>query len=63
MRYQVLPIGGPGKALSAKEQGEMLFEVLGKEPKFISARALFSFSRALFSRRFALSSPRFGSGL
>lgn len=37
-RPQVLPIGGPGKALSAKEQGEMLFEVLGKEPKFISVR-------------------------
>ncbi|XP_021750712.1 divinyl chlorophyllide a 8-vinyl-reductase, chloroplastic-like [Chenopodium quinoa] len=32
---QVLPIGGPGKALTPLEQGEMLFKLLGKEPKFI----------------------------
>ncbi len=31
---KILPIGGPGKAISVKEQGEMLFELLGKEPKF-----------------------------
>lgn len=31
---KVLPIGGPGDAISVKEQGEMLFELLGKEPKF-----------------------------
>eukprot|EP00891_Asterochloris_glomerata_P000760 jgi/Astpho2/760/Aster-00621 len=34
---QVLPIGGPGKAWSAKEQGEYLFELSGKKPKFIRA--------------------------
>lgn len=33
---QVLPIGGPGKAYNAKEQGEMLFRLTGKKPVFIS---------------------------
>lgn len=31
---RVLPIGGPGKALTPLEQGEMLFRLVGKEPKF-----------------------------
>ncbi len=31
---KILPVGGPGKAISAREQGEMLFEILGREPKF-----------------------------
>ncbi|WP_271078107.1 NAD(P)H-binding protein [Aurantiacibacter sp. MUD61] len=30
----VLPIGGPGPAISPKAQGELLFELLGKEPRF-----------------------------
>ncbi|CAI5985053.1 unnamed protein product [Closterium sp. NIES-65] len=32
---KVLPIGGPGEALTPLQQGEMLFQVVGKEPKFI----------------------------
>ncbi|XP_010454119.1 PREDICTED: divinyl chlorophyllide a 8-vinyl-reductase, chloroplastic [Camelina sativa] len=32
---QVLPIGGPGKALTPLEQGEILFKILGREPKFL----------------------------
>ncbi|XBH84826.1 hypothetical protein VPH35_072903 [Triticum aestivum] len=32
---KVLPIGGPGKALTPLEQGEMLFRLLGCEPRFI----------------------------
>ncbi|KAK1277042.1 hypothetical protein QJS04_geneDACA003365 [Acorus gramineus] len=32
---RILPIGGPGKALTPLEQGEMLFRLLGKEPKFL----------------------------
>jgi hypothetical protein len=32
---KVLPIGGPGKSLTPLEQGEMLFRLLGREPKFI----------------------------
>jgi divinyl chlorophyllide a 8-vinyl-reductase len=31
---KILPIGGPGKAISHREQGEMLFELLGRTPKF-----------------------------
>ena len=33
----LLPPAGPGKAWSAKEQGEYLFELSGKKPKFIRA--------------------------
>ncbi|WJX22655.1 3,8-divinyl protochlorophyllide a 8-vinyl-reductase (NADPH) [Trifolium repens] len=32
---KILPIGGPGKALTPLEQGEILFKLLGKEPKFL----------------------------
>ncbi|KAG9457591.1 hypothetical protein H6P81_002099 [Aristolochia fimbriata] len=32
---RILPIGGPGKALTPLEQGEMLFRLLGKEPNFL----------------------------
>lgn len=32
---KILPIGGPGKALTPLEQGEMLFRLLGREPKFL----------------------------
>ncbi|GJP57234.1 hypothetical protein CLOM_g16262 [Closterium sp. NIES-68] len=32
---KVLPIGGPGEALTPLQQGQMLFEVVGKDPKFI----------------------------
>ncbi|MEL6487176.1 MAG: NAD(P)H-binding protein, partial [Pseudomonadota bacterium] len=33
---RVLPTGGPGPAITLKQQGELLFEVAGKEPKFTS---------------------------
>ena len=33
----LLPPAGPGKAWSAKEQGEYLFELSGRKPKFIRA--------------------------
>lgn len=32
---KTLPIGGPGKALTPLEQGEMLFRLAGKDPKFL----------------------------
>lgn len=32
---KILPIGGPGKAVTPLEQGEMLFKLVGKEPKFL----------------------------
>ncbi len=31
---RVLPIGGPGDAVTPKQQGERLFALLGREPKF-----------------------------
>ena len=31
---QVLPIGGPGEAITPREQGERLFQLLGKPPRF-----------------------------
>ncbi|MFH6786966.1 MULTISPECIES: NAD(P)H-binding protein [Methylobacterium] len=34
-RNRVLPIGGPGEAITPKAQGERLFALLGREPRFI----------------------------
>jgi divinyl chlorophyllide a 8-vinyl-reductase len=31
---RILPIGGPGEAITPRQQGEMLFDLLGREPKF-----------------------------
>lgn len=36
MTGKILPIGGPGPAISLKEQGELLFRIAGREPKFKS---------------------------
>ena len=33
-RDRVLPIGGPGRAITPRDQGEMLFELLGTRPRF-----------------------------
>ncbi|MEM9669474.1 MAG: NAD(P)H-binding protein [Pseudomonadota bacterium] len=33
-RNRILPIGGPGPAMTPREQGARLFELLGKDPKF-----------------------------
>jgi len=33
-RNRILPIGGPGPAITPRQQGEMLFEALGREPRF-----------------------------
>ncbi len=33
-RNRVLPIGGPGNAITPRQQGEHLFALLGREPKF-----------------------------
>ncbi len=32
----ILPIGGPGEAITPRQQGEALFEILGRQPKFRS---------------------------
>ena len=34
MQNKILPIGGPGKPITPIEQGEMIFELLGRAPKF-----------------------------
>ena len=34
MQNIILPVGGPGKAITPIEQGAMLFELLGRPPKF-----------------------------
>ena len=31
---RILPIGGPGDAITPKQQGERLFDLLGREPRF-----------------------------
>ncbi len=31
---RILPIGGPGEAITPKQQGQMLFDLLGRKPKF-----------------------------
>jgi divinyl chlorophyllide a 8-vinyl-reductase len=33
-RNRVLPIGGPGPAITPRQQGEMLFALLGRPPRF-----------------------------
>jgi divinyl chlorophyllide a 8-vinyl-reductase len=32
--HQILPIGGPGEAMTPLQQGQKIFELLGKPPKF-----------------------------
>jgi divinyl chlorophyllide a 8-vinyl-reductase len=34
LQNTILPIGGPGPAITPREQGEALFALLGREPKF-----------------------------
>jgi divinyl chlorophyllide a 8-vinyl-reductase len=47
---KILPIGGPGDAMTPREQGEILFAALGRAPKFRSVPlALLSSIRALLS--------------
>ncbi len=35
-RGAILPIGGPGPAISSREQGQLLFDLAGREPQFRS---------------------------
>lgn len=34
LQNRILPIGGPGEALTARQQGELLFAALGQAPRF-----------------------------
>lgn len=45
---RILPIGGPGPAISPREQGEMLFELAGRAPKYRSVPVgMFSLGAAM----------------
>jgi divinyl chlorophyllide a 8-vinyl-reductase len=49
-RGQVLPIGGPGPAITLRRQGELLFEAAGREPRFRSVPVgMFSAAAAMLS--------------
>lgn len=49
-RGKALPIGGPGPAISLREQGELLFAAAGREPKFRSVPVgMFSAAARLLS--------------
>eukprot|EP00401_Gymnodinium_catenatum_P067975 CAMPEP_0117507940 /NCGR_PEP_ID=MMETSP0784-20121206/26684_1 /TAXON_ID=39447 /ORGANISM="" /LENGTH=363 /DNA_ID=CAMNT_0005303463 /DNA_START=376 /DNA_END=1467 /DNA_ORIENTATION=- len=60
-RNATLPIGGPGKAMTFKEQGTLLFELQGKEPSLISVpvalfdliNGLLDFIAGLWPEKFA----------
>ena len=46
----ILPIGGPGPAITLKQQGELVFEAAGMAPRFQSVPTfLFSAASAIFS--------------
>jgi divinyl chlorophyllide a 8-vinyl-reductase len=47
---KILPIGGPGPAISLKEQGEILFRAAGKAPKFKSiSPKIFTFAERVLA--------------
>lgn len=37
LKNRILPIGGPGPAITPREQGEKLFALIGREPRFLHA--------------------------
>ncbi len=50
MAGKILPIGGPGPAISLKEAGELLFQAAGKPPKFKSVSpAIFTVAARLLA--------------
>ncbi len=50
MLDKVLPIGGPGPAISLREQGELLFALTGQEPRFRSVSpAMFTYAEKALS--------------
>lgn len=50
LRNRVLPIGGPGEAFTPRQQGEWLFQLLNREPRFRSVPvAMFDVAAAALS--------------
>lgn len=59
LHNRILPIGGPGDAFTPRQQGEWLFEMLGRQPRFRSVPvAMFDVIAGALSTLGALS-PRF----
>lgn len=57
MADKILPIGGPGPAITLREQGEILFQAAGKEPKFKSVSpAIFTIAERILALGAPLSS-------
>ena len=57
----MLPIGGPGAAIAPREQGELLFELTGRKPRFRQVPvAVFDAGLALLAPLAKLS-PRFAA--
>lgn len=49
-RNRILPIGGPGPAISLREQGELLFELAGRPPRFKSVSPrIFNYAERVLS--------------
>lgn len=47
---RILPIGGPGPAISLRDQGEMLFELTGRAPRFKSiSPTLFTYAERVLA--------------
>ncbi len=60
-RNRVLPVGGPGGAITPREQGELLFELTGRKPRFRQVPiAVFDAALALLAPLARLS-PRFAA--
>ncbi len=56
MTGKILPIGGPGPAITLRDAGEMLFAAAGKEPKFTSVSPqLFTYAGRVLGRGAPLS--------
>ena len=50
LHYKILPIGGPGNAITPYQQGEWLFEMTGQTPKFRSVPvAMFNVAATLLT--------------
>jgi divinyl chlorophyllide a 8-vinyl-reductase len=50
MLNKILPIGGPGPAISPREQGELLFRLAGRKPRFRSVSPrIFDWAERLFA--------------
>ena len=57
-RNRILPIGGPGPALTQKEIGALIFEALGTQPKFIYLPSILFKVLSILLQPIGILSPR-----